>query len=441
MPPVVCHEIRLQPLDPIGNLELFKVRYIWDEYPEYLDINEDYYLDKWPSGKHIRGVAIEGDTKGNTISMSVQYDNGNVAGILSITQPGKTLSTFAFATPFVANEIRVIPLGNWRRFSVRWIFDEYPDYAALISAWADCGTPRAKYLRGGILRFDSVGATLTPVLQYDIGGVATITPTTFASNGQNELAFALQPPVVVHLVRWVPDIAWRYWMTEWDFDVYPELIPEYTSIIELGSPSAKFIQGLKMTADTGGVSTQFRILYDGGQSGPLIEAAFTGKQTQVFPNALNAFTPFIAHNLQIRPLTNARVFIGETEWIWEPTPDFATVWQTQETDHDMLGYQSCRDCWIAYQSSAGAVDPEVLTITTQYGTATYNLPVSTTYARIYMPLAPQKAPWHSYKITSTLGVRVFVKDTIIRLKAWADSGRYTNTQPIGDMSRQIGARV
>jgi hypothetical protein len=436
VPPRVVKEMRLLPVDAL-TCTLFKAVWLWDPYPEFLDINEDYFLDKWPSGKHIRGVAVEGDSQGTAVQLAVLYDGGSTPGNLSVNQTGKTMSTFAFATPFVANEIKLIPLGSWRRHSVRWIFDEYPDFAALITAWMDCGTPRAKYLRGGVMRLDTNGQTLTPALQYNGGTVAVITPTTFVATGQNELPFALAPPVVAHLVRWVPNIAWRYWMTEWDFDVYPELVPEYTSIIEVGTPGAKFMQGIRLTADTSNLPVSFEILYDGGQVGATLSGTFNGKMTLPFSFP----TPFIAHNLQIRPLGNMRVFLGETEWVFEPAPDFAQNWQTQETDHDLPDFHAMRDCWIAYQSHPSAVTPEQFIITTQYGTETYQLPVSTTYARIYLPLAPQKAPWRSYQVTSTLGVRLFVRDIVVRVKNWGDPGPFRRPAPFGDFSREVGARI
>lgn len=436
VPPRVVKEMRVLPFD-LSTCEIFKAVWLWDPYPEFLNINEDYYLDKWPSGKYVRGVAVEGDSQGTAVQLAVLYDGGSTPGNLNINQDGKTLSTFAFGVPFLANEIKLIPLGSWRRFSVRWIFDEYPDFAALITAWADCGTPRAKYLRGGILRLDTAGLTLTPALKYDGGATAVITPTTFIATGQNELAFALAPPAVVHLVRWEPNIAWRYWATEWDFDVYPELIPEYTSIIEVGGPGAKFMQGIRLTADTNNLAVSFQVLYDGGQIGASLAGTFNGKMTLPFSFP----TPFVAHNLQIRPLGDMRIFIGETEWVWEPSPDFAMNWQTQPTDHDLPDFHALRDCWIAYQSHPNAVLAEQLIITTQYGTKTYTLPVSATYARIYLPLAPQKASWRSYQVTSTLGVRLFVRDIVVRVKNWGDPGPFRRPAPFGDYSRQVGARI
>ncbi|HLZ39393.1 MAG TPA: hypothetical protein VKQ11_00430 [Candidatus Sulfotelmatobacter sp.] len=435
VPPVVCREMRLVPTDA-KTCEIFNVRYVWDQYPEYLDINEDFYLDKWPTNKYIRGVAIEGDTQGSTVQAQVQADGGTVISTLPLVQSGKTLSLFAFGTPFLSSEVRLIPLGHWRKHSIRWIFDEYPDFAGLITPWDDGGHRGAKYLRGALLKIDTAGNSVSLDLQTDGGESGQ--SFSLSTNAQFEIAVAFNPPIVAHLMRWLPNSQLRYWSTEWIFDPYPELAAIFSPIMTLGNVGAKFFQGVRLTADTQNALVAFQIVFDGGQLGPLLPATrFNGKTTIPF----SFVTPFIAHDIQIIPQGAARIFVPETEWVWEPVPELASNWITQATDHDFPGFSFLRDGWIGYQSAPTATAAEVLSITTEYGVSTYNLPPSATYVRPYQVLAPQKSRWKQYSVTSAKGVRLFVKDTNLRIKPWGSPGPFVGAAPFGDFSRIIGARI
>lgn len=529
-PPTVGRQFRLAPSDT-NTCQLYGVRYIWEKYPDYLKLEEDYHIDRWPSGKYIRGVAIEGDTQSRAVSLNVLADGATVGSPLSLNQNGKSLSTFAFATPFVANEIKLVPLGRWRKFSVRWIYDEYPDYAALITPWEDGGHQLPKYIRGGRVRLDTADQSINATLWAD--GATTSITKTFRANGQQTIDFALNPPIVAKQYRWVPNNPWRYFNTFLDADLYPGLIDQRTPVLTPGGPGAKYIREMLLTADTDGVSRTFDLLYDGPLVGPtLASSAFTGKSTKpfaftpfvahnvqivpsgnarIFPDDCQfiydpypelttklsavmspgnghavfvqgcritadsnntpvsfaisydgaqvgptlpatayrgkqtipySFNPFIAHNLQLTPNAPVRLFESEIEWIWEPAPELALVWETQQTNHDIPGWHSLVDGWIAYQS-ASTLDTCTLTITTEYDVQSYTLPANTTYARTYLRFRPQKARWRKYRISSALGVRLFVKDTAVRISPWGmgKDQSLISAQPFGDLSREMGAKI
>lgn len=438
--PVICREMRLVPTDS-STCRIFQVRYIWDAYPEYLPIIEDYTLDQFPGNKYVRGVVLEGDTQGTKTNFNLVFDGGTVQSIPNITQNGKTLTVVAFSTPFIASECRIVPLGSWRRFSVRYIFDGYPDLGAIITSWSQEGAAgRTRNIRGGILHVDSGNIAITAQLQGD-GGVNLGAPVAFTAKGQTEIAFAFPVPLLSHLTRWVPSAGWRYWETIWDQDIYPELIPELSPIFEVNGGDAAFIQGFKLMVAGGGQTARIQILYDGGQLGPLLTTpVINDRQMVIFP-AGEQFTPFIAHSIQYQPLDPVRGFWEESKVVFEPVPELATIWQTQETDLDFPGYHYHRDAWIAYQSAPLAVFNETLAVITQFGTQNYTLPLSTTFTRVYLPLLPQKARYRTFKVTSTLGVRLFVKDCAIRCRGWGDQGPLVIKQPFGDLSRANGARI
>lgn len=320
--------------------------------------------------------------------------------------------------------------------------------------WTDDGKVGQKYLRGLVVEANTqfpapdinnpppAVMSRTVRVEYDGGSLAIALTITQA--GQTEIAYAVEPPVACREFRLVPTDAnqWELLNVRWIWDDYPEFSTIRTPIFNIGTPDAKFIQGVKLTGDSANANRQIQIFFDGGQTGPNLPAtAWNGKDVKVFPSPGTTGFPFIAHVLQLLASDRMSIFLDETEWIWEPVPDFSTLWQTQETDHDLPGYHYMRDARIAYQSSPGAIVPETLTITNQYGSEVYSLPVSTTFTRFYMPLKAQKSKWRKYIITSTLGVRLFVKDTAIRLGGWGRTGPWTEVRPFGDQSRTVGARI
>lgn len=310
--------------------------------------------------------------------------------------------------------------------------------------WTDDGKVGQKFLRGCVLEAYPL-ATRTVQVQYDGGSVAaTLSVDQQGQTGQSETAYAIEPPVSCREMRLNPTDGneWELHQVRWIWDDYPEFSTIRTPIFNLGTPDAKFIQGVKLTGDSANANRQIQIYFDGGQSGPNLPAtAWNGKDVKVFPRPGTTGFPFIAHVLQLLASDRMSIFLDETEWIWEPLPDFSTLWQTQETDHDLPGYHYLRDARIAYQSDPAAVAPEVLAIKTEYGTLNYNLPASANFTRLYLPLAAQKAKWRNYTVTSTLGVRLFVKDTAFRIGGWGRSGPWTEVRPFGDQSRVVGARI
>ena len=523
--PVVCHEMRLVPVTTTG-LRLISVTWLWQEYPEWSALTPDYDLQKWPTNKYIRGVALEGDTLGAPVVISIQGD-GAAYFTPTITQTGRTLTPIAFTTPFLASEVRVVPFSRWIRHSVRWIYDEYPDYAALHTPWIDFGGKEDKLLRGALVKLDTANLPVTLTLHAD--GAATAYTWTLTANGQVQVPIALNPPIPVTMVRLVPNAAWRFFEAEWIFDEYPSLAPIFTPwyistkpryfravnlrgdtanlvitadvqkqggvlaqvlaglqlngqgvqtfpltpfvayavrlkpngswrffeadwaadeypdldarispIVTLKPIGAKLIQGVRLTSDTGGLAVAFNVLYDGGLLGVTIPATvFTGKSTLPFSFA----APFIAHNLQIQPLGDARVFLDETEWIWEPAPELTEYWLTPMMTHGIDGWWSHVDLILAHSSTAAVT----LTIITEDG-ATYPvvfLSSAGVYTRDYVRLLPLKCKAARYVVSSTAKFRLYVQDCRMTLAVWERSGQSAlrPVRPFGDLSVVDGARI
>jgi hypothetical protein len=214
----------------------------------------------------------------------------------------------------------------------------------------------------------------------------------------------------------------------------------------LGYEGAKFMQGAIIPMETAGQPVALQVNSDCSSSVtlPAVTTPTNCKNEFAFsfsPCNSPPSNPFIAHEVQVAPQGDARVWYDEIRWIWEPMPELAYTWQTQQTDHDLGGWHSLRDCFIAYMGGTGA---PVLSITTEYGTITYTLDAVTSgqYVRCYRVLQPQKSKWRSYRVESCGGLRLFIKDSVVRVKEWGSAGPYVNAQPFGDLSRANGgARI
>src|SRR5208337_3128445 len=250
---------------------------------------------------------------------------------------------------------------------------------------------------------------------------------------------AFDPPFIAHEVRFVPQNPVGLWPEEakWEFDAYPEIIPEYTPIMEIGGPDNKFVQGIKITADTANIPAQFQILYDGGQTGPLLPAtAYNGKQTKVY-----SFTPFLAHDLQIYPLANARIWVGESKWVYQPFAEAATAYQTEFSAQGMNGWEHTREMNLSYTSTSA------LTLTLTFGPEANLAPIVLTLAssggvqtKLKVTIPANKYKLISYGVTCSAPFYLFANDCEAKVKQWGSSGPYAIIKPFGGPN-SLGAEV
>lgn len=404
-------------------INFFEFNYTWVPKSDVIQLRAtDWSDDGKKESKRLKAVVVEAIVSTKEVLSDLVIDAAN---------PAKVTSSYTFVTADVNSLLQVV--GGTGFIQGTYIIQSVAGGAAILDHPAGTlASTGGGYILSGSRQVE---------VQYDGGSIATTI--TLVGPGQTEQPYAIPTPVVCREMRLLPvdSSSCQILSMRWVWDPYPEYIAQIEDYTNLGLPADKFIQGLRLTADSQGASIGFNILFDAGQSGPSLPATvWNGKSVQVFPQATEAF-PFIAHMVKLVPLGSIRVWPDETEWIWEPVPDLSTLWQTQETDHDIPGYHFLRQIIIAYQSAPGATGNETLNITNQYGTDTYNLPVSTGYTRLYLPLQPQKSQWRKYQIVSVRGVRLFVKDTAVYVGAWGRSDAMKVAQPFGDESRRIGARI
>jgi len=398
-----------------------------------------------PGNKLIRGFILELNTFGNPKAIQVQRSD-DAAFFTPSESPATTnkqvLKAFSFNPPFVAHNIRITssdgvawmhgPDEDWQ---LTWIADPWVEYATLRSEWSDLGRRGAKYLRGLVLPMDTQGASATIKVVTSDGQTVTFTANTPAAV-KTPVAFAFVPPIVAHDVQiQVATATAGAWMSEarWDFDPYPEIIPEYTPIMEISGPDNKFVQGVKLIADTANLPVTFQVLFDGGQSGPSFMGTFNGKQTLVF-----SWTPFNAHDIQLVPQGNARVWWGsegegQSEWVFQPFPELVTNWITELTSLGGVGWQHLRYMNFAYLSTTpitltfsvdsenGSTAPLTKTIPSSGGTQT----------KLFLQMSPNKWKLIGFSATSTGPFALWLPDIEVAVRSWGDSGPYRPLKPFG----------
>jgi hypothetical protein len=424
------------------------ILYTWQ--PTLVELPENTYnrATDWdnagtPGNKLVRGFILELDTF-NAAKQVIAQRVEDLAFFTPSESPATTnkqvIKAFSFNPPFVSHNLRITSTDSvpWRNFGVKWIVDPWPEYATLRSAWSDLGAQGAKYIRGLVLPMDTKGVSATINIATSDGGSVTFTATTPAAV-KTPIAFAFVPPIIAHDVQiQVQTATAGVWVEEarWDFDPYPEIIPEYTPIMELSGPDNKFFQGVKLIGDTGNNPVTFQILYDGGQTGPTFTGTFNGKQTLIF-----SWTPFLAHDIQLVPQGNARVWWGgvgqgQSEWCFQPFAEASTLWQTELTSLGGVGFQHLRLINVEYISTASATMSFVVdTGNGSYAPASITIPSSGgTQTKWFTQVSPNKWKIISFKVTSSAPITIFQEGFEVWTRSWGSSSEYSKQKPFAGPS-------
>jgi hypothetical protein len=151
-------------------------------------------------------------------------------------------------------------------------------------------------------------------------------------------------------------------------------------------------------------------------------------------------TPFITHLLRFLPKDALFWRYFKPRWIWNPAPELAGVWTTQETTHDLEGYFFHRDFLPALMST-GPVNMRVTVNGNPQSPFDYTIPsTGGLFLKPYLPLQAMKAREVQYSLTGD-PFRLFVKDSEVRVKQWGSTGPFLSAKPWGDLSRESGAKI
>ena len=195
-----------------------------------------------------------------------------------------------------------------------------------------------------------------------------------------------------------------------------------------GLPAAKFVQGFVLNADTFGANKS--VLVRNGDTGGSAQT-FTVNHSGQQEKAYSFSTPFIAHLVRLEPQDATvpwRLF--GVRWVFQPTPETVTTWQTQRTAHGLEGYMHVRQLSVSYAATA----PVTLTITAFDGTspATITLPsTGGVVEKVLVVPTFNKGLIYSYGFSSAQNFQIYQDDCEVLVGAWQRQSPYTNYPLVG----------
>jgi len=126
--------------------------------------------------------------------------------------------------------MRLNPFGTALRIGqIKWIYDEYPELAAITTPYDDNGDIGAKFVQGMVL--EGVGADPSLKVEYDGGQVgATLDATLPTVDGSmGVVPYSFDPVFIAHRLRLNPSVPIRLGRIKWVYEPHPELAQYWTT--------------------------------------------------------------------------------------------------------------------------------------------------------------------------------------------------------------------
>lgn len=295
-----------------------------------------------------------------------------------------------------------------------------------------------------MLDTNPAGATINSTARYDNNTSSDILA---AVTGVTRDQFTLDiPGLTDRTVRGVAfDITWSNGTSSvpsvyaWEPSMLiksEEIINRTTDFDNGGYTGTKWLQGFRLRGDTLGLSKSFQIEIDGGTAIPQ-SFTFTANGEQVQTFWLD--NPVVCHEMRLRGTDSDIWREMGIEWIYEPEPEMAAVWETQVTSFDLPFFHHMREVMIAHRSTSDIT----MTITTDGVTNSYVIPNGAGQRiRTYLPVKGIKAKYHKFRFESSSPFGLWIKDIECRVGPWGRNEAYTLQRPFGDISRENGgARI
>lgn len=318
---------------------------------------------------------------------------------------------------------------------------------AVLTRAVDAGDSRA-VKQFGDLMLDYSGTMNVQVLWDNllVSGASGVVPP--QSNRTHYLFDLFTPPdtndtplIHYNLALMLSGVGCNVYLYEWQPSYLP--LPEITSSRPTdwqtgGALHYKYVQGIRLHANTFGSLKILQVQYDGYQNGPVIPVNMNGEQT--IPISFQ--TPFKCHMMRLVPVDDTpwEVF-PDSEWIFEPEPEPAAYWISQPTALGQNGFLHAREMWVPYAAPGSSVFSVIVDGGTPVTLAT--LSSSTSPSKQYVVLPPLKGKYWQWTASGT-GLQIYENDLEVLVKSWGSTGPYQRVKPFGDVSGgagRSGARI
>jgi len=403
--------------------------------------------------KQVGDTWVEVDSGGGSVVAQLYFDSAAVSG------PSKTISGSSGTKQVVVVDINS-GAGQFARdvavdysgssstdrpilyaWEPTWL-DRPVDTFLEATDYEDGGMPGSKFVRGIWIDHDTFGASRSAVIQKDGNTTTAYTITGITSNGRSRQFFPFNPPFYAYTMRILPtdSASWMRFAWTWDADPAPDLSTESQAWSALGYDGLKYIQGVVIDADTEGASVSIRVDTDENAAAYTIAGVNHNGRAQ---KQYDFNPPILAHLVRLTPLSPARVWpVPPTRWVWEPEPELADYYLTQQTTHDIdEAWKVWRDGMIMLRST-GIARFRILDAATNAQLFSVDIPSTAGLRKPeYFPISCAKAEAVRYELTMLSGqCSLYRRDSWIRVRGWT-SGEWVRAHPFGDESRITGARV
>lgn len=387
--------------------------------------------------KYFLGLTIKADTGGINKTAIIEDSDGNQLGTIILNHVSDETKTYPVLAPFYAHAVRLIfdaeqALIKWSYWQHQWIAVPDVEFAALTTNFDDVGQIGDKFFKGFTL--DAITSGIVNLSIYGDNVLKQVIPINHA--GRIQKSYAFTTPFIASIMQIIPDTPLHNEKIQYIFDKYPELVAVPTTWDNGGDNGLypKWYQGFRLFADTNGLDVHLEIQ---GDSEQVLETIVVNHN---LPSAKDYWfqVPHISHIIRAvpNPLEPLRNFM--MEWIFDRESPLAEVWETQETTHDLPGFQTVKRVGLSMVSNADVT----LTVTIDGVAQIYTYP-STSMAnrKNYSYLIPVKGKQFKYRVESSQPFRLYLKNCEILVRSWEQSDGYKIVNPFGEISRENGARI
>lgn len=158
---------------------IYRVRWLADPEPEQVsNFNPVWTNDGSEGAKFLQGAKIRHDTRGLSKEIVVDFDNGGITPVTTLSSPRMDTDIITFDPPFITHSMRLrsTDADNGFLFGVEWVWEPAPDLASLWHAQESTfDFPGWIHLRRGFLAYSDATAEVRLIITTSEGVLPTIT--------------------------------------------------------------------------------------------------------------------------------------------------------------------------------------------------------------------------------------------------------------------------
>lgn len=193
-----------------------------------------------------------------------------------------------------------------------------------------------------------------------------------------------------------------------------------------GRLSDKYIKGILLECDTGGVDKVIELQAD-GVTGATITVNANSRRVLEF-----SFPQFLGRLLRLNPTTTVPWKLYQARWIFDEEPLALSRWETQEINHGIPGSQYPLYCYLTYKASA-QVDVSVTAYRQDGSSLVKNYSFASTGGvkqQTFWKFEPQKGVLFKWVFTSSAPFWLFRPESPLIIRPWVGDAQVVF--PFGD---------